>query len=228
MALSKSNQDYLNQVLDAVKCISVSTPECMIAIKATDSTHLFCADYWADKLCMQQTEIIGKIGCMRAYDFDPDIEEQIIAEYQAVISTRSPVMTLKILQTTDGIEPYYCLKSPIINPDNQDLIALYCQGFYLSNQNYAALLHDDTPRVKQQDLPDLTKREKEVIFLFLSNLNSQAIAETLSKLENKPLSKSTIDSLFSDKLYKKFNVYSRPAFLKFVRTRLCNTSTQSY
>jgi hypothetical protein len=42
-------------------------------------------------------------------------------------------------------------------------------------------------------------------------MSSQAIAEMLFQLEGKRVSKSTIDSIFNDQLYAKFDVYSRTA-----------------
>ena len=55
----------------------------------------------------------------------------------------------------------------------------------------------------------LTQREKEVIFFFMANCSSYEIAINIGKIYNKSISKSTIDSIFSNQLYLKFNVISR-------------------
>ena len=55
----------------------------------------------------------------------------------------------------------------------------------------------------------LTQREKEVIFFFMANCSSYEIATSIGKIYNKNISKSTIDSIFSNQLYLKFNAVSR-------------------
>jgi hypothetical protein len=48
----------------------------------------------------------------------------------------------------------------------------------------------------------------------MNQLTSQEIADIIFKIEGKKISKSTIDSLFNDQLYIKFNVGSRTALYK--------------
>ncbi len=66
-------------------------------------------------------------------------------------------------------------------------------------------------RIFIRDIIKLSKREKQVVFLFLSNFNSQEIANILSQIDNKSISKNTIDSVFADQLFIKFNVVNRTA-----------------
>lgn len=66
-------------------------------------------------------------------------------------------------------------------------------------------------QLNASEFPKLSKREKQVIFFFMANLSSLEIAEMIYKIEGKKVAKSTIDSLFNDQLYAKFDVYSRPA-----------------
>ena len=50
-----------------------------------------------------------------------------------------------------------------------------------------------------------------MVFFFLLNLESSTIAEVLSKIENKRITKNSIDQIFSKQLLPKFGVYSRKA-----------------
>jgi hypothetical protein len=46
-----------------------------------------------------------------------------------------------------------------------------------------------------------------VIFLFLLNLDSKSIAEIINRIENKTISKNTIDQIFTTQLMPNFAVY---------------------
>lgn len=48
----------------------------------------------------------------------------------------------------------------------------------------------------------------------MANLSSQEIADMIYEIEGKKIAKSTVDSLFNDQLYTKFDVYSRLALYK--------------
>ncbi len=48
----------------------------------------------------------------------------------------------------------------------------------------------------------------------MSHLSSQEIANILHEMEGKQILKSTVDSIFNDQLYKKFNERSRPELYK--------------
>lgn len=209
------DQTYLQSIIDATETLCEALPQAMFTIKHLDSTHVFCSSYWAKQMQMPLADIIGNIFCNHAYDFNTDIEQQILAEDQFVITGKQTVVTLKVTQTKYGLNPYYFLKSPIINPSTDTIVGILCQGFHLSAHTYQDLMINKAiGNTDKQEIPNLTKREKEVIFLFLSHLNSQQIANTLSQLENKKVTKSTVDSVFNDKLYLKFNTYNRQALFE--------------
>ena len=82
------------------------------------------------------------------------------------------------------------------------------------HQQIGDLYHLFSAKKSSSEKIKLSKREKQVIFLFLANLNSQEIADTLFKIDNKRITKSTIDSVFTDQLYLKFKVASCTALHK--------------
>ena len=105
--------------------------------------------------------------------------------------------------------------SPIINPETQNVIALHVIVHDLDIFNISSLLaryyKNGDLAVNQLKGPVLTEREKQVVFFFLLNLESSTIAEVLSKVENKRITKNSIDQIFCKQLLPKFNVYSRKA-----------------
>ena len=105
--------------------------------------------------------------------------------------------------------------SPIINPETQNVVALHVYAHNLDVFNISSLLtnyyKNGTLSIHQPKGPFLTEREKQVIFFFLLNLESSTIAEVLGKVENKRISKNSIDQIFFKQLLPKFGVYSRKA-----------------
>lgn len=100
-------------------------------------------------------------------------------------------------------------------------MGLLFQGFEIGGttlEKHIIKAFDDNAKksntLKSGELPKLSRREKQVIFFFMANLSSQEITEMLYKIEGKHIAKSTIDSLFNDQLYVKFDVYSRAALYK--------------
>ena len=105
--------------------------------------------------------------------------------------------------------------SPVINPATQNVVALHIYAHSLDIFNLSSILAN---YYKNGELtfhklkgPDLTDREKQVVFFFLLNLESNTIAEVLSKIENKRMTKNSIDQIFTKQLLPKFGVYSRKA-----------------
>ena len=215
--LSKADQQYLEDFIKSLQFFSQSIPEPKIAVKDINSLHIFCTDYWAKKLGNSTPEEIhGHKMCNKAYNYSPEIEEQLVYEDELVLEHRQSLTVLKVVQleSESELEPFYCLKTPILNPKTNTVVGIYAQGFNLSESGYQELMFTQNTPSSKEDIPKLSTREKQIIFLFLSNLSSQQIAETIGKFENKKISKSTIDSMFRDSLYEKFSVFSRPELYK--------------
>lgn len=213
--LNKADQQYLEDFIKSLQFFSQSIPEPKIAVKDIDSLHIFCTEYWAKKLGDSTSEeIYGNKMCNKAYNYSAEIEAQLAYEDELVLKNRQSLTVLKVVQLASELEPFYCLKAPIINPTTNNVVGIYAQGFGLGESSYQELMFKQNKQYSEEDIPKLSTREKQIVFLFLSNLSSQQIAETIGKFEHKKISKSTIDSIFRDSLYEKFSVYSRPELFK--------------
>lgn len=145
--------------------------------------------------------------------------EMVIEEDKSIIKTRKGYASLKIINFSDGLKPRVFLKHPLINSNTDNVVGVLFQTFewgITTNftqqiiQLYNTFDHEERTIADKMSYK-LTKRERQVVFFFLARLSSQEIADTLFKLDGKKIAKSTIDNIFTEQLYKKFNVTNRPA-----------------
>jgi DNA-binding CsgD family transcriptional regulator len=216
LQLVRSDSKFLKRFVSAIDIISEALPKQMIGIKDCHSINIYCSRYFLEEvLAIDASKIIGKLTIENdAGRFSP--VDQIIAEDQGIINRRKPQAFLKLNNFNDGIRPRIIIKSPIINPATDNVVGLIYQGIDWSLINFNQQLIKAHQLFKPQgkelaNLPKLTKREKQIVFFFLAKLSSQEIADILYTIENKHISKSTIDSIFIDRLYIKFEVTNRQA-----------------
>ena len=211
------DQDFLTHAISSVTFLSRAMPKQMIAIKDLNSTYIFCSDYLAKLTSSAISDLIGKKVWLSLYDDDPSFEKIIIEEDQKIINSREPNVLLKINKFCTGLMSYLAVKTPLINPETNHVVGILFQGFEIGLTDLTTVVKNLTPPkklVELHDLPKLTKREKQIVFFFMANLSSHEIAEMLYTIEGKRISKSTIDSIFNDQLYLKFDVYNRVALYK--------------
>ena len=211
------DDEFLQQAVAAATFLSLAYPKQMISIKKLDSVQIFCSDHLAKLIGIELNQLLGTKAWQCLYDNDPELEKIILNEDKEIIESREGKMLLKINRFSTGLTPYLGLKIPLINPATHNVVGLLCHGWEiganLTGQMISQLNSMKKP-VNLSNAPKLTKREKEVIFFFMANLSSQEIAEMLSKIDKKVITKSTVDSIFNDQLYKKFEVYNRVALYK--------------
>ncbi len=190
----------------------------MITVKDLNSVIVFCSDYLSTLTGVSLNQLLGKKIWLSLYDNDMNFEKIIVDEDQVIINSREPKLVLKINRFCQGLMPYLAIKAPIINPETNHVVGVLFQGWEICTTALTTHLtstfqsHKKTKNLS--DRPKLSKREKEVIFFFMANLSSQEIAEMLHIIGGKPISKSTVDSIFNDQLYEKFDIYSRIALYK--------------
>jgi hypothetical protein len=206
---------FLAGFCQALEQVVTSVPHLMFGVKNTHSQIIYYSHSYANFLEINPDKILGKTTVPPLYD-NLEIEATIFKEDQQVINNREQLRLLKINKVANRLKPYICVKSPIINPLNQEVVGILLQGLEISVLNLNQLITNcyatiKPPRLEAPKLPHLSKRERQVIFLFMAQLTSQEIAEMIYRLEHKKVSKSTIDSLFTDQLYPKFKVNSRSA-----------------
>jgi hypothetical protein len=213
-----SDEAYLELMINMAKLLSQASRKQMIAIKNSQSEHVFCNNHLLALMGVKAEEILGKTILLPLYNNDSAFEPIIHAEDQAIIDSREAKLVFKINHFTTGLTPYISVKTPLINPSTGNVVGILFQGLEMRAlpQHYTLLKsYGKKGKVNRHTaLPKLTKREKQVIFFFMANLGSQEIADMLHTIEGKPIAKSTIDSLFLDQLYVKFEVSSRPALYK--------------
>jgi hypothetical protein len=208
-----NDEQFLQAIISAIRLLSIAMPDHMLGIKNLNSVNVYCSNSFIQALGIKDTDIIGK-------QFLPSpILDIVIAEDQQVFTLRKLHTFLKINKFHGMIKPLIFIKTPLINPDTKNIVGLLFQVFEYSiansfQQQIGNLYNMFVIREKKANTIKLSKREKQVVFFFLAHLSSQEIAEMLYKLENKRISKSTIDSVFTEQLYIKFNVVNRVALYK--------------
>lgn len=198
-------------MIDAVQLISQASPKQMISIKDVNSVHVYNSAYLLKLMDATESDVIGKKVWLPLYGDQVEVEKMILAEDQKIISSREPALLLKINKFSTGLKPYFCFKSPLINPENDEIEGLIIYGFEAGLTAFKK--HFTKSIAKKSHVTEtihLTKREKQVIYFFMSHLSSQEIADVLYEMEGKKVSKSTIDTVFNKQLYSKFKAYSRP------------------
>ena len=211
------DNEFLEQAVQAATFLSLASPKQIITVKNSDSVHVFCSDYLSKLTGIELDQLLGKKVWLPLYDNDSNLEKTILAEDKEIMSHREGKMLLRINRFVSGLTPYLSLKIPLINPATNHVVGLLFQGWEIGanlTTLMVAPLNLTRKSIHLTKMPKLTKREKEVIFFFMSHLSSQEIADMLSNLEKKSMSKSTIDSIFNDQLYIKFKVHSRISLYK--------------
>lgn len=212
------DQDFLKRAIAAAAFLSEAAPKQMIAVRDLNSVIIFCSDYLSTLTGIPLNQLLGKKIWLSLYDNDMDFEKIIVDEDQLIVNSREPKLVLKINRFCQGLTPYLAIKTPIINPETNHVVGVLFQGLEICTTALTAHLTSTLQSPKKiknvSNQPKLSKREKEVIFFFMANLSSQEIAEMLYKIGGKSITKSTVDSIFNDQLYAKFDVYSRIALYK--------------
>ena len=203
---------FLKNIIDAVRLLSQASPKQMISIKDANSVHVYSSAYLLQLMDATEGDVIGKKVWLPLYGDQVEVEKMILAEDQKIISSHEPALLLKINKFPAGLKPYFCFKSPLINPENNNVEGLIIYGFEAGLTAFKK--HFTKSIANKSDVINaaihLTKREKQVIYFFMSHLSSQEIADVLYEMEGKKVSKSTIDTVFNEQLYPKFKAYSRP------------------
>ncbi|MBA8737424.1 helix-turn-helix transcriptional regulator [Chromobacterium violaceum] len=212
--LSEQDKKFLQSSVAHFTAIATAVPEIIIGVKNLNSEHLYCSPHYLNLLDLKLEDVCGEIVIQ---PYKTSISNNlIIAEDKLVILERGPRSYLLITSLRDGVTPRMVVKLPIINPatDNVVGIVYFFHNFPASplGQQMRILCNKlNQGDISNETLIKLSKREKQVIFFFLANLSSQEIADHLCQIEQKKISKSTIDSIFNEQLYSKFEVGSRSA-----------------
>lgn len=208
-----NDADYLANVIKTYAHLDKLMPHFRIIITDQYGVTLFCSKLYQatrelDDLSVGHSAIPEDEGKYRS--------EIAIAEWQKVIETREAQHAINIHWFEGVVQPYLTSKYPIINEETGNIVAMFNirqKVLYNSIQHQllrALEIYDESKNIEFEKFK-LTKREKQLIFLFLSGLSSKEIAIVLSKIDGKEVSKNTIDNIFTNQLRIKFNAFSREA-----------------
>ena len=219
-----NNQDYLNYLIEQFVEITTAIPTQLLLLKNIYSEYIYYSPAFLKLVDSKMEDIIGKTTSKGLENLNL---EEVKKRDLEIIATRETKSILIITNFSDGIKPRLFVKTPLINPENNQVVGLNCMIYdycytNLSHQ-IASLYNTDTSKqIKALNLK-LTKREKQIIFFLLRHFNSQEIAEMIGKFENKTITKSTIDSIVINNLFNKFEVTNRQALYdKLVRLGFAN------
>ena len=207
--------EYLKQVVNSFEDLGVIVPSQMWIIKDASSTHQYASPSVVKLIGKDISAWVGSTQIAGAFS-ESLINKIISEEDDLILNVGQTIYVLKVYHVKDDhLFPCICIKEPLVNPNTKQIVGILCQLIELSLTNLSRqileLYVDNDDGNGQLANIQLSKREKQVIFFFMHNLSSQQIAEIISKIEGKILSKSTIDSLFIDQLYIKFDVHNRMA-----------------
>ncbi len=206
--------EFLNNIANSFKQIEDGLPNLITIIKNLDSKIVYASSIYATMEGKPISELLGKTGLPpKTGKYNP---ETSIAEDINVITHKKRYEFLKIGNFCNKIQPLIVIKDPIINRTTGNVVGIFYwwKKISMNSLNQEIISSFNVISTNKTGVTigvKLSKREKQVIFLFLTNLSSQEIASTLSLMDNKVITKSTIDGLFTEQLFVKFAVHSRVA-----------------
>lgn len=205
--LKEEDQQFLNRYLECFKIFAANTHGLLGGVASLNRIPLY------------KIRLVEEFGVsdeeLRKLLFKPEL----IALFNEVISSKTPRKFLTVREFPDYPAKMFVLNwSPVINPDTGNIVAIYSSAHLLEVGNmsnvFARFYKYGDSRIRKDGLPtdlNLTQREKQVVFFFLLNFESQTIAELIARIEGKTISKNAIDQVFTKQLLPKFGVYSRKA-----------------
>ncbi len=204
-----SNHDYLHDMIKTTQRLVAGLVNPICGIKSLESDHLYISPYLV-KLWNINLAVSKKVSIWPNYSLSSTYRDD-----QEIIKTRATKSFLTFSHVNNSILPLLFIKTPIVNPATNDVVGLMYHGYEYTHFDLYTHIYDlFTPKTLlgqnfHESNIKLTNRQKQVVFFFMAKLSSEQIAEQLSVINRKTITKSTVDSIFNLQLYLKFNVVSR-------------------
>lgn len=207
MQLSNDDQQFLQHYVECFRIFADNTVGFLGGVGSLERKPLYKARI-AEEFGVSDAELTKLLR-------DP----RLMALFDAVIASKSPRKFLSVREFPEYPAKIFVVSwAPVINPATGNVVAVHANTHPLEVGNmssvFARFYKYGDSRIRTHDLPpdsNLTQREKQVVFFFMLNFESQTIAELIAKIENKTISKNAIDQVFTKQLLPKFGVYSRKA-----------------
>lgn len=196
---------HIKNLVNSLKLMSGFSKDMAIGIKNLNSEHIYLSEY-CRYLFKVEKDVAGLVSIWPNYSLLSSIEDD-----KQVFATKTGKTFVIFCSNEQFLVPFLFTKTPLIDPSTQDVFGLIYYGieypYFDIHEQIAANFNKDF--IEDNTKIELSRREKEVIFFFMANCSSLEIAENIGKIYNKTITKSTIDSIFSNQIYLKFNVTSR-------------------
>lgn len=206
MQLQSSDENFLNEFVKCIKFVTQTPTGFFFGVNNLYGVNYYSS--WKETVGVSLDELRTKILT----------DSLVQAVRKRTIEFRENTKLLVITSFGDLKPIMFTLShSPIINTETSNVVGIMIISSTIDIPNLASIFakyYDDKNSAVDYELDkriQLTEREKQVVFFFLLNLESQTISEILTKIENKRISKNAIDQVFYKQLFPKFEVYNRKA-----------------
>jgi len=216
-----NDNEFLNEIITVVDMlIHQFGYNNMVCIKDINGRYVYASNSYIKLILSPRVKrgIIGKTD--KELEVFPETNYTEIGEKEdhEVIQENHMISFLKIYPYPSGTRPLIFNKATLINKKTGNIIGIIIRVTDISVKNLASkILEIHQVKIGSQTITEgaisynLTPREQQVIFLFMANFSSPDIAKIISQIEDKSISKSYIDKVFTDQLYVKFMVHDRKA-----------------
>lgn len=198
-----------------------------VCIKDVNSRYLYASTEYIDSVLgskLNPDQITGKsdidLNVFPGTDFGTTGEKEDLE----VIQENQMIVYLKIYPYPTGIAPLLFNKAALINKNTGNKVGTVTRVLDIGIKNLISkILEAHQIKLGAQNLAKnakdykLTRREQQVVFLFMANFTSQDIATIISQIEQRAITKTYIDKVFSQQLYIKFEVNDRKALYDKLR-----------
>lgn len=205
-----SNDDFLAEIMMVYKRFDELTPFFNFEVRSLEGRLLLRSASFQQYSGIERN--VDSYGLPANLDYyDPEIS---LREEREVILTKVIKHAINVNYFEGEIQPYLTSKYPLVNISTGSVVGVLVvfQKLLINSLQHLLLrainAYNKVSLVNFEHLK-LTKREKQLIFLFINGLSSKEIALILSNLEGKAVAKSTIDNIFMNQLRVKFNAHSR-------------------
>ena len=216
-----NDEDFLSSIIAVVDMLARQFGyNNNVYIKDVNSQYLYASQQYSDLILgINDSQIIlGKTDIELDIFPETNFAKEGVGEDQEVIRKNHLVSYLKIYPYSFRTKPLIFNKVPLYNKKTKKVLGVLVRVMDVWVKNLSSkILEINQIKLGSQVIAKnimeykLTPREQQVIFLFLSNFSSPDIANIISQIEGKSISKSYIDKVFAEQLYMKFGVNDRKA-----------------
>lgn len=236
--MTNSNITKLNEFVLLAKKVGEFIPHQMSFITDKDFKIIYCAQSFSRLTKINVGEILNQETFnARPHGLNFDIEVINQAIINVFHDRKKRYICQVISQQSSNVNRLVDLYlGPIMNKDTGEVIAVIIQVMRFKPafkiEMVFSAVRNINPNIKEEEIEGmvdiatnnltrsfahaikLTEREENVVFLLLMFYSSREIADILSKIEHKIITKDSIDKLITNQLQVKFNSIHRHSLVR--------------